>query len=397
MRQLHPHAQRGLLIEWAPLGPGHDRGGDLRRDRAAADRPLRAPAVAAAGRAVPPGDLGLPARVGGGAARLAPHRPRRRRVVVGPGLRAAGGARALRDAARVLPRRLRRGARAPRRRGRRERSCRSSCFPTATSSSDPDRRRDRRGRRARRSTPSGRRLRPRDRRRRAGRLSAAVYGASEGLRTLVVDERRDRRPGDLELADPQLPRLPARRQRPPARRAGLRAGVGLRRAASPSCRTVTGLVRDGDRLVARPRRRRARSRARAVLLATGATLPPARRPRARGAAAAPASSTAARRRRRRRWRQRRLRRRRRRTPPGRPRCTSPATRARSRSSCARESLGAGHVALPGAARSRRRRTSRSGSGPRSSAAAATAGCEQLVLRDRRAAATRRSRPTRSSC
>ncbi len=61
-------------------------------------------------------------------------------------------------------------------------------------------------------------------------LSAAVYAASEGLRTMVVDKARDRRSGELERADPQLPRLPARDQRQPARAAGTRAGVGPGRA-----------------------------------------------------------------------------------------------------------------------------------------------------------------------
>ena len=60
-------------------------------------------------------------------------------------------------------------------------------------------------------------------------LSAAVYGASEGLRILVVDERRHRRPGAVELADPQLPGLRHGRQRQPPRRAGPPAGGRVRR------------------------------------------------------------------------------------------------------------------------------------------------------------------------
>src|SRR3954447_15131849 len=65
-------------------------------------------------------------------------------------------------------------------------------------------------------------------------LSSAVYGASEGLRVLVVDaggiggDRRDRRAGSVQLADPQLSRLRKGRERKQARRAGLRPGVCVR-------------------------------------------------------------------------------------------------------------------------------------------------------------------------
>ena len=60
-------------------------------------------------------------------------------------------------------------------------------------------------------------------------LSAAVYGASEGFSTLVVDDGRHRGAGHVQFADPQLPRLPAGHQRPAAGAAGLRAGLGVRR------------------------------------------------------------------------------------------------------------------------------------------------------------------------
>ena len=60
-------------------------------------------------------------------------------------------------------------------------------------------------------------------------LAAAVYASSEGLRHARDRARDDRRPGGLELADPQLPRLRARRERRRARPARLPAGVGLRR------------------------------------------------------------------------------------------------------------------------------------------------------------------------
>ena len=73
-----------------------------------------------------------------------------------------------------------------------------------------------------------RRLRPRHRRRRAG---GSLRG---GLRSLgrTADARRrrgrNRRTGEVELAHPELPGLLEGHQRQPARRAGLRAGAGLR-------------------------------------------------------------------------------------------------------------------------------------------------------------------------
>ena len=82
--------------------------------------------------------------------------------------------------------------------------------------------------------------------------------------------RRHRRTGQVELADPQLPRLRHGRQRQPARRAGLRAGGRVRRelpvhASSDRARSLraTGSavsLEDGRRVSAR-----------AVILATGAT------------------------------------------------------------------------------------------------------------------------------
>ena len=111
-------------------------------------------------------------------------------------------------------------------------------------------------------------------------LSAAVYGASEGFRTLVVDERRDRRAGDLELADPQLPRLPARRQRSPAGGERLRAGVGLRRQVRLHARRDRDPARRRPPL-RQPLRRRRGQRPRGHPR-HGRHLSPARGPRARG-------------------------------------------------------------------------------------------------------------------
>ena len=59
-------------------------------------------------------------------------------------------------------------------------------------------------------------------------LSAAVYAASEGLRTAVIEPLRDGRAGGHQLAHPQLPGLPARRQREPAGGQRVPAGVVVR-------------------------------------------------------------------------------------------------------------------------------------------------------------------------
>src|SRR4029078_7559170 len=82
---------------------------DPRGDRAREDRPLRSTARGAAGRALPPLDLDVPARMGGGTPPRALCDPGGRRLVVGPCRPTAGRARAMRLPPSVLPRRLRRG------------------------------------------------------------------------------------------------------------------------------------------------------------------------------------------------------------------------------------------------------------------------------------------------
>ena len=88
-------------------GPAGARRGHLRRDRARSLRPAPLAPRDLSRRAVPPDGLDHAARLGRGAARGALHDPRRRRVLVGPGLRAARSPQ-LRGSAQLLPRRLRR-------------------------------------------------------------------------------------------------------------------------------------------------------------------------------------------------------------------------------------------------------------------------------------------------
>ena len=78
-------------------------------------------------------------------------------------------------------------------------------------------------------------------------LGAAVYGASEGLRTVLVERTGDRRPGRAELADRELPGLPRRGLRRAADRPGPPAG---RRSSAPSC-SPPGTW-SGSRSTARP-------------------------------------------------------------------------------------------------------------------------------------------------
>ena len=161
--------------------------------------------VAPHGRALPPGDHDVPARVGRGAAHRAVCDPRDRRLLVGAGGRAADASRTMRVPARVLPRRLRGGTTAAggiRPWHRVARGGPAGRRPAR----QPDRRRaharDGLRNRARRY---GRR--PSDRRRRA---RGAVGCRLRRLRGAQDDGRRHarhRRPGTVELADPQLPRV----------------------------------------------------------------------------------------------------------------------------------------------------------------------------------------------
>ena len=93
-------------------------------------------------------------------------------------------------------------------------------------------------------------------------LAAAVYGASEGLRTLLVERTALRRAGGHLFAHRELPRLSRRVGRRRAEREGLPAGAPVRRRTAG--RPVRGGVRGrGARLAgaAHPRARGRHSRA----------------------------------------------------------------------------------------------------------------------------------------
>ena len=126
-------------------------------------------------------------------------------------------------------------------------------------------------RRRPRSSTTSARLRRRRRRRRAGRARG------RGVRLLggPADARRrarvDRRPGGVELADPQLPRVLARRQRRRAGAARLPAGLGVRRAVPADARGGEPPSPGEDATSVATLATAARSTARAVVLATGVT------------------------------------------------------------------------------------------------------------------------------
>ena len=94
-------------------------------------------------------------------------------------------------------------------------------------------------------------------------LAAAVYASSEGMRALVDRARGDRRPGRVELADPQLPRFLTRGQRLRPRPARLPAGLGLRDRVSADARgrraAAGGEAACAEDVGRRPRSRRSRS------------------------------------------------------------------------------------------------------------------------------------------
>ena len=89
-------------------------------------------------------------------------------------------------------------------------------------------------------------------------LGAAVYGASEGLRTVLVERTATGGQAGPELPDRELPRLPGRRVRRAAHRPGPAAGGEVRRRDAHRARRHRP---GGQRLGAhRPVRRRLRDR-----------------------------------------------------------------------------------------------------------------------------------------
>ena len=224
-------------------------------------------------------------------------------------------------------------------------------------------------------------------------LSAAVYGASEGFSTLVVDE------GGVggQATSSSLIR----------NYLGFPRGISGRRLAQDAyqqawvfgasfafMQRVTDIRADGDELAV-SLSEGACVRSRAVLLADRRDVPPTRRAGAGGAErrgcllrqprlggvtrrrGATSTSSAVR------------------TPPARPRCTWRASPVASRSSSA-PSHSTPACRTTSSARSRRRRTSPCGSAPRSWAAAATPGSSSWFSAPAATAATRPSPPTRSS-
>ena len=68
-------------------------------------------------------------------------------------------------------------------------------------------------------------------------LAAAVYGASEGLRTLLLDRHAPGRPGRQQLPNRELPRVSRRRQRQRADAARGDAGAAARRRVARAARS----------------------------------------------------------------------------------------------------------------------------------------------------------------
>ena len=87
-------------------------------------------------------------------------------------------------------------------------------------------------------------------------LAAAVYGASEGLRTLVIDSLAPWRASRVVVQNRELPRLRAGHQRRATRAAGLHPGAAARRGVHHAARL---LHRDRQRLSPHQDGRRPRS------------------------------------------------------------------------------------------------------------------------------------------
>ena len=227
-RRLHPHARRGLLIAWGDWGvPATGDAIYEAISHARIDHFVRAPDRTPR-RALPPHGLGLAPGVGRLAAGVAAHRQHHRRVVVRARLRAARAPRGLRAAACVLARRLGRWAR-PRRGGRGRGRAPARHLPRRPGAAGPDERRDHRSGGIG-GQPDEHRLRPPDHRRRTGRVcpprsTARPRGSARWSSTRAASAARRRRARSIR----NYLGFARRRERPPARPAGVRAGVGVRR------------------------------------------------------------------------------------------------------------------------------------------------------------------------
>ena len=246
-RHLHPHAKRGLLIAWG--GWGDRATGEAIFDAIAhgrIDHYVLRPSA-------PPDELFHQAISGlllewAEARRTSPHTVH----VVGESW--SGRAYELREVLGrcAMPHTFcladsERWARPRRRGGRRRRKLPLVVFPDGTVLADPSNAEHREGR-GLAGEPGADGLRPRDRRRRTGRAVGGGLRRLGGLQHPGRRRGRHRRPGDLELAHPQLPRLPSRRQRPPAGQQAYEQ-AWVFGANFAFMQRVTGLEREGDGLV----------------------------------------------------------------------------------------------------------------------------------------------------
>ena len=307
--------------------------------------------------------------MGRGAPRLAVHGPRRRRVLVGQGLRAEGRCS---SAARCRTR-----SASPTRATGAPSSPQAGdgaklpivVFPDGTVLVDPSNA-EIASAAGSPGEPGADGIRPRDRRRRAGGPVGGRLRRLGGIQHVGRRRRRDRGQATSSSLIRNYLGFPAGSaaavwlSRPTSRR-------GSSGRTSRSCRAVTELRREDDGLVRHPLRQRPGARPRGAP-GDGRQLSPPRRSRARGAErrrrllrrpdlrgardGRPATSTSSAAR----------------TRLDRLRSTSPATRAASRSSSG-PSRSARGCRTTWCARWRRRRSSRSVSGPRSSAVGATGG------------------------
>ena len=231
VRRLHPQAKRGLLVSWGEWGERQTAEAifdsmALGRIDYYVLRPATSP-----GRALSPGYLQLPAGVDRGSPDCTAYCPRCSRRLGRESVRAEGYPPALRGAARLLSERLGGGARATcQERGRGEAPADG---PSRRSGPErPNEHRDR-GRHRWLDRPRPGRIRRGHRRFRTGGPFGGGVWRFRGPGDPRGGRGRSRWTGKLEFADPELPGLPSRGQRQAARRAGLRAGLGLRRVLRP--------------------------------------------------------------------------------------------------------------------------------------------------------------------